>query len=557
MSSTPATAVPPEDVTRQLKRILDHHAFHHAARVSQMLRFVVEETLAGRSAELKQYTVAVRGLGLPPQFDPQDSALIRIHARRLRQMLEHYYQDAGRLDPVRITLNCGGYVPLFRWNLPPAPGETPSGLAEAQGATPAVLEAATPDPPAGAPIIAVVEFANLGMDEEWRLFAAGLTEELMMALAQSPGFAVLGPFERGRLAAEQVSLRDLHARYGAGFTLDGSVQHSAGVLTVRVRLLDGASGIQVWGNSYRYDPQQERLLDVEQAIVTHVCQFLGHEFGVVNRYLLQRAAAKPIGRLSSYEAILRARFFLLQFTETSLLDAIAATEHAVQISPTSALAWGGLGLLLAEAYLWPMQDSQPFPPRALACAERALQLDAYDPWVMYTAGYTKRLARDPEGDLLFRRLLAQRSPPVLMGLAAVANVYAKIDNDRSLELIERAQALNPHYPRYLHHGACLVYFDRGDDERALHELDIEDVRNNYVDSLIRAAIYCRMERCGAARAECERALQLYPNLPARGFALMARYYHPDYLDAIAERLAPLQFDWLHRLSATQDTLGHD
>lgn len=541
MSSTQSPLVPAEDVKRQLQRILDHPSFRQANRISQMLRFVVEETLAGRGAELKQYTVAVRGLGLPAQFDPQDNALIRIHARRLRQMLEHYYQEAGRADPVRITLDRGAYIPLLRWNTTLGDGAAP-----AAGGTPGQAGAAASEPNGGAPLIAVLAFANLGMEDEWRYFAAGLTEELMMALAQSPGFAVLGPFERERLAAEQVGLRDLYTRYGANFILDGSVQHSAGALKVRVRLLDGASGIQVWGNSYRYDPQQEGLLDMEQAIVTHVCQFLGHEFGVVNRYLLQRAAAKPIGRLSSYEAILRARFFLLQFSQSSLVDAIAAVEHAVQTAPTSALAWGGLGLLLAEAYLWPMQDTQPFPPRALACAERALQLDAYDPWVLYTAGYTRRLARDPEGDLLFRRLLAQPCPPVLMGLAAVANAYAKIDNEQSLELIGRAQVLNPHYPRYLHYGACLIYFDRGEDERALVELEAQDYPPNYADVLMRAAISSRLGRLAAASNDCERVLHLYPNFPQRGFALLARYYHPDYLDAIVESLAPLRLNWLTR-----------
>jgi TolB-like protein len=541
MSSTQA-AVPADDVRRQLKRILDHSTFHQAARVSQMLRFIVEETLAGRGAELKQYTVAVRGLGLPPQFDPQDNALIRIHARRLRQILEHYYQEPGRLDPVRITLDRGSYVPLFRWNTIPV--AVPA-LDDAAGANSAdAAPAPAQEQNGGAPVIAVIEFANLGMAEEWRYFAAGLAEELMMALAQSPGLAVLGPLERGRLAAEQVAWRDLNTRYGANFALDGSVQPSADALKVRVRLLDGASGIQVWGSSYRYDPQQERLLDVEQAIVNHVCQFLGQEFGVVDRYLAQRAAAKPISRLNSYEAILRARFFLIQFTEESLLDAIAATEHAVQIAPNSAIAWGGLSLLLAEAYLWPMQDTQPFPTRALACAERALQLDAGDPWVMYTAGYTKRLANDPEGDALFRRLLTQPCPPALLGLAAVANAYAKIDNNQSLDLIERAQALNPHYPRYLHFGAALVYFDRGEDERALYELDAQNLRNHYADSLIRAAIYCRLGRDAEAQNEIARVLQIYPNFPARGLALLARYYHRDYLAAVCARLAPLAIGWL-------------
>lgn len=548
MSNTQAVPVTDDDVRRQLNRILEHKDFRQRERMGQMLRFVVEETLGGRGVELKQYTVAVRGLGLSPRFDPQLNSLIRNHARRLRKLLEEYYGGPGHMDPVRIRLDSGSYVPTFCWNT----------IAVAEEGTPAI-ELQTehkppPEPLPGSakiearhdapPAIAVVEFANLGMEGEWRHFPMGLTEELMMALGQSPGLAVMGPFERSRLAAERVSVHDLSAVYGAAVVLDGSVQYTEDLLKVRVRLLDGGSKLQVWGSSYSFDPRSERLPAIEQAIVTHVCQFLGHEFGVVNRFLLQRATAKPVGGLSAYEAILRSHRYLLQFTEESLLDAIAAAEYAVQVAPNSAVAWSGLGAILASSYLWPMMDTASFPKRALSCAERALQLDEYDPWVLYGAGFVKRLAGDPEGDLLFRRLQLRPCPPVIMGIAAVADIYNKVDNNAALERIERAQQLNPHYPRYLHYGACLVYLDRGDDVRALAELDAQDYRNHYTDPLIRGAIYARMGRYAEAEGQVRRVTQLYPNFATRGFALLGRYHHRDYLVAISERLAPLQIDWL-------------
>jgi hypothetical protein len=132
---------------------------------------------------------------------------------------------------------------------------------------------------------------------------------------------------------------------------------------------------------------------------------------------------------------------------------------------------------------------------------------------------------------------------VTLGVAGAINVYAKIDNGQSLELIQRAQALNPHYPRLLHYGACLIYLDRGEDARALAELDAQDVRSHFTDPLLRAAFYCRASRLSEARAEAERVVQLYPHFPTRGFGLLARYHHRDYLEAIYQRLAPLNLPW--------------
>jgi len=535
-------AVPRNAIEQQIDRILAHASFRAAPLLSRFLRFIVTETLDGRGPVLKQYTIAVRGLNMATSFNPESSSLIRVHARRLRQLLRDYYAGAGLTDPVRITLPEGAYIPAFAWNR--LQGEkiqddaSPTHSSERTLSPHSTKEAST-----GGPNIAVVEFANLGLEDEWRYFPNGLTEELLMMMAQSPDFTVMGPFNRDRLRDDQIDLHTLGTHYGAQFVLDGSVQRTTDLLRVRVRLLDGAAGIQVWGHTYHYDVDGAQLLEIEQAVVTHVGRHLGDEFGVVNRYLAQRALVKPISRLSMYEAFLRARLYLLNLTEESLRDAIAASEHAVRIMPDSALACAVHSVLLAVTYIWPSGDTEPFPQHALIYAERALRLDMNNPWVLLSTGFTKRLAGDPEGDVLFRRLLERPCSPSLLGVAATMNTYAKIDNDESLRLIQRAQALNPHYPRYLNFGACLIYLDRGEDALALRELDAHDVRNHYTDPLIRAAIFCRQGNFEAARRQSERVVNLYPEFPLRGFALLARYYHPDYLHTLQAWLAPLALDW--------------
>ena len=78
------------------------------------LRFVVEETLAGREHRLKGYTIATRVFGRGDDFDAAQDPIVSIQAGRLRRALERYYLVAGGRDPVFIDIPKGRYVPRFR-----------------------------------------------------------------------------------------------------------------------------------------------------------------------------------------------------------------------------------------------------------------------------------------------------------------------------------------------------------------------------------------------------------------------------------------------------------
>ena len=80
----------------------------------QLLQYVVNETLAGRADDLKEYTVGVYGLGLGEDFEPSSKNTVRQVAGRLRDTLSRYYASHDPRDMVVIELPPGGYVPKFR-----------------------------------------------------------------------------------------------------------------------------------------------------------------------------------------------------------------------------------------------------------------------------------------------------------------------------------------------------------------------------------------------------------------------------------------------------------
>src|SRR5580698_9241337 len=102
-----------ESVRKALDRALASPEFRLSVRMSQLLRFLVEATLAHRGPELKETVVGVEVFGRPADYDPKIDPVVRKEARRLRQKLQEYYLGSGAGDTVRIDLPKGGYVPVF------------------------------------------------------------------------------------------------------------------------------------------------------------------------------------------------------------------------------------------------------------------------------------------------------------------------------------------------------------------------------------------------------------------------------------------------------------
>src|SRR5450759_670287 len=104
------TAEPDVDAARrQLNRVLASEGFNRNERLTRFLRFVVEQHLEGKDAE-----IAVEVFGRGADHDPKQNSIVRNEAARLRARLNEYYVGDGRNDALVIELPKGGYAPIFR-----------------------------------------------------------------------------------------------------------------------------------------------------------------------------------------------------------------------------------------------------------------------------------------------------------------------------------------------------------------------------------------------------------------------------------------------------------
>ncbi|MGI8743495.1 MAG: tetratricopeptide repeat protein [Bryobacteraceae bacterium] len=97
----------------QLEKVLASKSFAGSSRLSRFLRYVVEQTIEGHAASLKEYKLGLEVFDLSEDFDPRVDAVVRVEARQVRFKLADYYAGPGTHDEIVISLPKGGYAARF------------------------------------------------------------------------------------------------------------------------------------------------------------------------------------------------------------------------------------------------------------------------------------------------------------------------------------------------------------------------------------------------------------------------------------------------------------
>src|SRR4051812_19313743 len=141
----------------QLERILKSAPMVTSPSLSRFLRYIVEETLAGRSAAIREYTLGVHVFDRGEDFNPRLDPIVRVQARNLRTRVAKYYETQGVDDPIYIELPKGTYVPIFHQRIPEPDATEPNlpvVIPEQPAATPGSIVTASimPVPPPLSPV---------------------------------------------------------------------------------------------------------------------------------------------------------------------------------------------------------------------------------------------------------------------------------------------------------------------------------------------------------------------------------------------------------------------
>lgn len=357
------TAVAAGEVSRDLaidalRRILASNAFTDSPRARDFLAFVVRETLDGRGTRLKERTVARGALDRSASFDPRSDAGVRVQARRVRLALDRYYADEGLLDPVRIFLPKGSYIPVIS---AAAEESTPSGTSTV---------AATLGPG-----VAVVRFTRPADDDASAALAIGLTESLAGALSSFPGIRVVGPVDADEASVTAPAERRMGARLDVQYLVRGAVVAQGDGVFVTVRLVDAGSGEVVWAESFDRSAASLSGFTGGDDVVRRVAAVVGDYSGAILRHAANSGGqtANPTvwaAMLEFYDGLERATPETASRLHRSLIE-------AYELEPQNPLL---LSMLAStESFLAMYSDEHDSQSMADACDRHARQALTLDP----------------------------------------------------------------------------------------------------------------------------------------------------------------------------------
>ena len=560
---TPAEDDPltPDDVRAQLQRILDSPAFEASERRKRFLRYIVDESLAGRADRLKGYSIALAVFDRDDSFDPQTDPVVRLEARRLRRALEHYYLTAGRDDPVRIEIPKGGYAPICERRAAPLPeaaaaaGATGApamrllargharfrryslpvtGSAMVLGASLAVAVAVAwlwlahaPSDPSVAraaadsrseePAVIVLPFANLtGIAVDDR-FADGLTEELISNLTRFEDLRVYAA-QDDRQEQRRPDLTASGQRPEVRYTVKGSVRRTAGGMRMTVHLIE-SSGRYLWSESYDRSPGGNGLVALEEMLGAELATRLAEPRGVVRQVTAGLLGRERPEILRTYHCVSQAYTYRRTFNRDLYRSTRDCLEEAVRRDPSRPDAWAILAFAHLDEYRWygfgPRYREAEALDQALAGAERALELD-YDSYLTLSAYAAVQFYRGKldEAEAAQRRAvtLNPNNPELLAQLGW--RVAFTRDWDQGIDIvrqaIERSRATHGWY-------FLLLAFDdysRGDCEATLADVARIGATFFFISPALVAMCQAELGNPEPARRALEEALALDPTFAA-------------------------------------------
>jgi serine/threonine-protein kinase len=308
---------------------------------------------------------------------------------------------------------------------------------------------------AAADSVAVLPFANLSGDPAQAYFSDGIAEELRSALTRIVRLKVAA-----RTSSEIMRNADAPtaaAKLGVANIVTGSVRRGAGTIRVSAQLIDGATGLVRWSDSY--DRSAGDALAIETGIATSVADALNIVLGRAEKALLTAGGTTSA---AAHDAFLRGSALE---AEQKFEAALPAYMAAVAADPGYALARAGLASVMANIANESVAPDRPTLAMAEAEARRAVALAPRLGLPLAVLGFvlSSRLdLRDAATALATAVQLAPGDAFVLTNYALFLVCVGR--GAEAIGVARRAQALDPLRPNGLRRlGGILFRAGRLDD----------------------------------------------------------------------------------------------
>ncbi len=219
------------------------------------------------------------------------------------------------------------------------------------------------------PTVAVLPFVSLSLEPEDRLFADGLSEELLNTLSGATDLKVAARTSSFAYKNKSEDVKQIGETLGVGYVLEGSIRRSDDRMRITAQLVSTLDGYHLWSDSY--DRNVDDFFTVQNDIASHVAEAL-------NSTLATKIALSPstagTESADAFQNYLQGRDYLNR-RGLGLAKAITNFQQAIEIDPDYARAYAGLATAHAVSHIYLDVPKVVSQQRARDNARRALAIN--------------------------------------------------------------------------------------------------------------------------------------------------------------------------------------
>ena len=493
-----------QEIQDECQRIIKSDEFKRSRRSSELLEYLVNETLSERTQYLKAYTIAVNLFNRDENFDPQTDPLVRVNAVRLRRMIQHYYLTRKDSSNVRIELTKGSYIPSFYYS---GKGRTTHPLVDSSKV--ALRDYSYPS-------LAVHRFNNLNTESSKDFIADGFTHELLTELLKFKSITVISGTSDGKNTVNS-SVRQ-HSAYAVDvrYILSGSIQTNETHFCIYVQLDDTTKQTIIWSKRYEVEFEVGKFQSMLREIAEKVATSIAQNYGVIAQNEFRSIKHKVTNNYNAYELHLYYYQWLTTFSSNDHLHAYRCLKKAVKLDPDYSDAWSSLTSIYAHDYLFSYGSictECDLLDLAEAAAIKAIKANPQSSRAQYAMLYTK-IAKDgvnkhaSQIDALYQENKNNSLIIADIGLwLAISGEW-----ERGLEMVEEAMVLNPTHPDFYYMPFIFNAVLSHNYEEALHYTKMIDMPDFFWQYIHLIVVHASLGNVNKANAYVIELKKLYPDI---------------------------------------------
>ena len=287
--------------------------------------------------------------------------------------------------------------------------------------------------------LAALPFENVNGDEENRILAIGLLDDLLAHLSRIDGLRVTSRTSVNEYEETDKALDVIAGELGVDYILEGSVRRSGDRVRVTVTLVDASTDERMWTEQYDRDVTPDNLFDLQSDIARRTVAALETRLTPEDEERLE--TMEPASDLAAQSWYYRGLDTYGNMSLDEIGEARDALARAVTIDPNYVAAWSWLAQV--ESRLVFIGDAEP--ERARMAMERTVELAPSSLEAHLARGFFEYYAnRNFEAARSSFEAAVRLAPSDANAAWSLALIHRREGNwDESTALMKRAAQLDP------------------------------------------------------------------------------------------------------------------